>query len=70
MRLVIVPDDLGKQIHDAIDRALCGRECSECDRKILYVQLLRFYDEHGRIPEFNLRPTEPFDLTEPPNHAS
>jgi len=53
---VIVPDALHNQIHSAIDWALSNRPCTELDRRIIYEQILSFYYEHGRIPEFELKP--------------
>jgi len=54
-RLVIVPNDLRDKIHTAIDEALGGRPCSNEDREILYGQLLDYFDEHGCIPDFDLK---------------
>lgn len=59
MRLVAVPNELSDAIHTAIDKDLDGRPCDDESRRILYGQLLSYYDEHGRIPSFSLTATEP-----------
>ena len=53
--LVVVPDSLRDALYAAIEKALHGRPCTDQDRETLYGQLLAYYDEHGRIPEFELK---------------
>lgn len=52
--LLIVPNTLRDAIHAAIDKALDGRPCDDESREVLYGQLLMYFNEHGRIPEFDL----------------
>lgn len=56
MSIVIVPNSLSDAIHAAIDRELNGRPMEAEEREIIYGQLLSYYDEHGRIPDFYLKP--------------
>lgn len=55
MHLVVVPNSLRDLLLAAIDKALVGRPCDDESREILYQQLLDYYDEHGTIPDFDLR---------------
>lgn len=54
---LVVPNDLSDLIHAAITKALGGRPCDDESRDVLYRQLLDYYDEHGVIPDFDLRAT-------------
>lgn len=54
-KLVIVPNTLRNAIHAAIDKALAGRPCDDASREIIYYQILAYYDDHGRLPDFTLK---------------
>lgn len=58
MAFVIVPNELRDAINSRLDTAY--KECpdAEIDRDIHYHELLRLYDENGRIPEFTLAKRE------------
>jgi hypothetical protein len=53
-------------VRDAIDRALDAAflECPDAEkhREVFHAELLRYYDEHGELPDFKLtkkeKPTE------------
>lgn len=53
--MVIVPNSLHDSIHAAIDKALDGRPCAADERSDIYQRLLRYFDEHGRLPDFTLK---------------
>ncbi len=52
--IVVVPNALDVAINDAIDKALAGRLATDDDRKYIRNELLIYFDEHGRLPEFSL----------------
>jgi hypothetical protein len=51
---VIVPDYIADQINAKLDAAfeLCPDAAK--DREHLYGQLIAYFDEHGRVPDFSL----------------
>lgn len=55
MSIVVVPNDLRDAIYAAIDKELNGRPCDDADREVIYEQILAYFDEHGRIPDFSLK---------------
>ena len=58
MSFVIVPNVLRDSLYDAIDAALENCPDAVDERDDLYRQLLAYYNEHGRIPEFTLAKRE------------
>lgn len=52
--MVIVPDVLRDAINAKLDAALLEHPDAAVDRDIYYHTLLRYFDEHGEIPEFSL----------------
>ena len=52
--LLIVPNSLHDAIHESITKVLGGRPCDDESREILYQQILKYYDDHGNIPNFTL----------------
>lgn len=60
MRFVVVPNTLADAINAAIDRELSGRPCDAESREIIFNQVLAYFDEHGRLPDFSLNAREQF----------
>ena len=58
MSFLIVPTAISSAINAKLDAAF--QECPEAkeDRRVLYEQLLDFYDEHGYVPNFELEKKE------------
>ncbi len=54
MTLLIVPNHVRDAIEAAIDKELNGRPLEAAEREDIYHDLLRYYDEHGVIPDFSL----------------
>lgn len=54
MRVVAVPNELCEYIHSKINEQLAGRSITSADRDILYGQLLEYFDQHGKVPEFTI----------------
>ena len=54
MNMVIVPNELGDAIYAKIDVQL--KKCPEVapHREDIYRDLLAYFDEHGKIPDFEL----------------
>lgn len=55
--LVIVPNSLRNAILTKIDEQLAEYPELASHRDDIYGRLLAYYDEHGTIPEFTLRPS-------------
>lgn len=55
MTLAIVPNVLRDVIQAAIDKALAGRPIEAEEREHVYHDLLAHFDEHGVIPDFDLK---------------
>ena len=54
--LVIVPNELRDAIQRKLGEALKDfPECSKEDRQFLYQQILKYYNEHGVVPDFQLK---------------
>lgn len=59
MRTVIVHNSLRDLLYQRIDAALAGLpKDAQAGREELYRQLLTYYDEHGRVPEFTIEHCE------------
>jgi hypothetical protein len=54
MPLYIVHNDLRDAIYRKIDKALEEVPDAKSDRDVFYEQLLSYYNEHGRIPDFSI----------------
>lgn len=54
--IVIVPDTLRDTINEKLDAAFGACPRAEKDREHFYIQLLRYFDEHGTIPDFKIEP--------------
>lgn len=54
MQMVVVPNELDKQINAALDAALAETPAAAPDRAYFYNELLCFFDDHGYVPEFSL----------------
>lgn len=54
IKMVVIPDALGRAIDAALDKALAETPEASPDRPYFYNELLCFYDEHGYVPEFSL----------------
>ena len=54
MSMVIVPNSLRDEINAKLDAAYVEFPDAAVDREIHYHELLRLFDENGRIPEFTL----------------
>ena len=59
MRFVIVPDSLSSAINLKLDIAIAACPAAAADRAELYRELVAYFDEHGEIPEFELKRKEP-----------
>lgn len=59
MSTYIVPNVLRDAINKALDDALV--ECPDAapDREIFYHKLLKYFNEHGELPEFSLQRNQP-----------
>ena len=54
MGIVVVPDTLSAAINAELDEAFKDVPDAEQYRDIFYHELLRYFDEHGIIPDFKL----------------
>ena len=55
MTMVIVPNELRDAINKKLDEKSEGLIYPESDRELMYNQLLDYYDNHGVIPDFDLK---------------
>jgi len=55
MRMIIVPNVLRDTINTKLDAAFKKVPDAEKDRDILYHQLLDYFDEYGKLPDFELQ---------------
>jgi len=56
---VVVPNELRDAINVKLDAALAGHpEATEKDRRVLYGQLLSYFNEHGCLPDFTVTKKE------------
>lgn len=56
MSFVIVPNELRDAIYAKIDPQLESLPLLKDKREEIYSQLLSYYDDHGKIPDFNIEP--------------
>lgn len=54
--MMIVPNLLSDTINEKLDAAFKKVPEAEKDRDFLYHQLLKYFDEYGVVPEFDLVP--------------
>lgn len=57
--IVIVPDTLRAAIDAKLDAAIADCPGSEVDREHLYGVLLGYFNEHGVVPDFSIKPNDP-----------
>lgn len=55
MKLVIVPNGLSDAIYAKIDDKFKGITITEIERKAHFDTLLDFYDQHGFVPDFEVK---------------
>lgn len=55
MTCVIVPNVLRDRIYDMVDAAIAKCPDAAVDREIFYQTVLNYYDQHGELPEIELR---------------
>ncbi len=53
--IVIVPNYVRDAINAKLDAAIAECPGAESERDSLYEQLLGYFNEHGRLPDFTLR---------------
>lgn len=58
MTIVIVPEVLRDAINAALDAAFIECPEAELDRENLFMILLDYFYENGRLPEFSIRKRE------------
>ena len=58
MRTVIVYNELRYAIYRKVDEALEAAPEFRSERESIYRDILAYYDEHGTIPDFSLRPAQ------------
>lgn len=56
MVFLVVPNSLRDELYARIDAQI--EQCPQAgpDREVIYHRLLRYFNEHGVIPEFELTP--------------
>ncbi len=54
MSFRIVPNYVSDAIYEKIDAEIEKTPGSEPHRELFYSQLLNYFDEHGKIPEFSI----------------
>jgi hypothetical protein len=55
---LIVPDYIDEAINTKLDEAIHACPGAARDREILYSQLVNYFNEHGEIPDFSIKPPE------------
>jgi len=55
---VIVPDSLRAAINQKLDAAFVAVPDARKERDALFLALLRYFNEHGELPEFTLEKKE------------
>lgn len=53
--MVIVPNDLSEAIHAKLQKAAEGLIITSDEYEQHYKTLLRYFDEHGHLPDFTLK---------------
>jgi len=61
MALCIVPNDLSDAIYKKIDEQLVDHPALVKHREEIYKDLLSYFDEYGKIPNFSLQEKGPRD---------
>ncbi len=56
MCIIIVPNIVRDKINEKLDEAFKACPQAAGERDSLYNELLGYFDEHGVIPEFTLKP--------------
>jgi hypothetical protein len=56
--IVIVPNSLRDAINEKLDAAIAICPQAEKERDALYHRLLEYFDEHGVIPDCELKPND------------
>jgi hypothetical protein len=56
MKLVVVPDALSEAIYRRVDEEIAKHPPAAPDRELIYSHILGYFDEHGVIPDFSLKP--------------
>jgi len=59
MSLVVVPNSLSEAIYRLVDNQLEKVPTLKPQRENIYKDILRYFDEHGHLPEFTLEHNEP-----------
>lgn len=52
--MVIVPNTLRDAINEKLDAAIADCPGAETERDSLFEQLLGYFNEHGRLPDFTI----------------
>ena len=55
MSFVIVPNYISEAIYAKVDAAIAGAPDAAQDREYFYGVLLRYFNDHGEIPDFELK---------------
>lgn len=55
MSYVIVPNYISDAIYAKVDAAIANAPDAAPDREYFYGLLLKYFDEHGSIPDFELK---------------
>ena len=58
-RIIIVPNALSDAINEQLDAAYLSCPGAAIDREQHYQIMLNYFDEHGTLPEFELKKKEP-----------
>ncbi len=56
MKFLVVPNSLRDKLYARIDAQIEQCPQARSDREVIYHRLLRYFDEHGVIPDFELAP--------------
>lgn len=55
MSIVIVPNHISDAIYAKVDEAIAKCPDAAPDREFFYGRILSYFDQHGEIPEFELK---------------
>ena len=58
MSFVIVPNEISDAIYAKLDPQLEKYPHLKVNREEIYHRILAYYDEHGKIPDFDIKPSE------------
>lgn len=61
MSFVIVPDYLAEKIYQLVDAEIAKCPVAAPDRELIYSNILGYFNEHGVIPDFSLKPNTQAD---------